>query len=242
MPPDSTPAANQRGRSRLSARDAPELRERGEVGVHARRVRRSPRSRRPRPRRTRASRAAASVEERHSAVARRVAESADGHDLQHEVADARHDERDRGRDGDDAARVAELPRDVRAHLPSGESPDEQADRGADARPTRAAGTAGSSAARPRVPRVRPPRRRREQQRREHELQPARDAHAEGIRDERRDEEDQGQHGDHRTVDSRRPRRRTRHPGRRRPGAPAHTPNMNQYPVIRAAVSPSARRT
>ena len=131
-----------------------------------------------------------------------VAESADRHDLQHEIAGTRHDERDRGADRDRAARVAELARDVRADLPPGEGPDEEADRGADAGPP-----VGQE--RREVLRLDGGGRERddpdddgEQQRGEDELHPPGDPDAEGVRGERRDEDRERDDGDHRPVDSR----------------------------------------
>ena len=88
------------------------------------------------------------VEERDDARTRPIAEHAHRHDLQGEVAGPDHDDRDAGGERDDAARVPELAGDVRSDLPAREGPDEEADRGADARPIRWAGTAGSSTPRP----------------------------------------------------------------------------------------------
>ena len=103
------------------------------------------------------------------------------------------------RDRDDAARVAELPRDVRADLPPGERPHEEADRGADARP--AVRQEGLEVLR--LHRRCGQRHDRDhhgqQQRREHELQPSGHAHAEHVDHEGQREEEHREHGNDRTI-------------------------------------------
>ena len=198
MPPDSAPGANQRGRSPLVGQRCAEFGECGEVHVqHPERHDGRDHSDRDRAETGRTQ--SGERQKRNPSRAGRLAERADRDDLQHQVAGARHDERDRGRDRDDAARVTELPGDVRADLPPGERPHEEADRGADTRP--AVRQEGLEVLR--LHRRSGQRHDRDhhgqQQRGEHELQPPGHAHAEHVDHEGQREEEHREHGNNRTI-------------------------------------------